>query len=279
MDLTVMSQNVQYGAADTGRWEGLVDCIRTVKPQLLLLQEVDFLADPEQAANAEKALGLRLAVAPSRHLPTAIAWDPEYLEVIGTETKYSTTGLHHGYCALQLQPLSLPAAWPVPLVAISAHLTPYSAEAAGQEAQLLCARAYRHGGIGLIGGDINHLPLGDPEPDWDRVPPYNRASRCLRRQHHDEPWRGNRIVGQVLRDAGFTDAAAIQAVLHRDPSLLEPTGKAGRVRVDQAHLTPALLPALDSYRRIDTGEHSDHYGIALTLQLSRVDTALASAYA
>ncbi|MFG2148827.1 endonuclease/exonuclease/phosphatase family protein [Streptomyces sp. NPDC048696] len=176
MTLIVMSQNVQYGATDTSRWDGLVDRIRTVQPQLLLLQEVDFLADPEQAATAEKALGLRLAVALSRNLPTAIAWDPEHLELMGTETKCSTTDLHHGYCALQLWPLGLPAAWPVPLVAISTHLTPYSAEAAGQEAQLLCARVYRHGAIGLIGGDINHLPLGDPEPDWDRVPPYNRAT-------------------------------------------------------------------------------------------------------
>ncbi|MEU5435454.1 hypothetical protein AB0G73_19035 [Streptomyces sp. NPDC020719] len=140
-------------------------------------------------------------------------------------------------------------------------------------------RVYRHGGIGLIGGDINHLPLSDPEPDWDHVPPYNRTARCLRRQHHDEPWRGNRIVGEVFRDADLTDAAAIQAVLHRDPALLAPTEKAGRIRVDQAHLTPALLPALDSYRRIDPGEHSDHHGIAFTLQLNRVETALTRAYA
>jgi hypothetical protein len=121
----------------------------------------------------------------------------------------------------------------VPPVAISTHLTPYCAEVAAQEAKLLIARAYRYGGIALVGGDINHMPLGDPVPDWSRVQPYNRASRCLRRESPTAPWRGNRIVGETFRDGEFTDVGGYIADLRQDPSLRKPTGKAGLLRVDQ----------------------------------------------
>ncbi|WP_149829076.1 endonuclease/exonuclease/phosphatase family protein [Streptomyces tailanensis] len=271
MKLTVMSQNVQYGAFEDGRWEGLVEIIRDVDPQLLCLQEVDALADPERAESIRKALGMELVVAPSKYLPTALAWDPAVWEWAGTETKYSLTEMHHGYCTLQLRPLGLATDWPVPLVAISTHLNPYSAQAAAVEAQLLCARAYRHGGIGFIAGDINHMPLGDPEPDWSLVQPYNRTSRCLRRQHPDDPWQGNRIVGQTLRDGDFTDVAAHLADLHRDPELLQSTGRHGLLRVDQAHVTQPLVPAIRDYCRVDPKEYADHFGVVFTLDLDLVD--------
>jgi hypothetical protein len=116
--LTAMSQNAQYRADADGRWEGLVDVIRGVSPQLLFLQEVDWLADTERAA-AENALGMKLTVAPSRNLNTAVAWDPERLELLDVETKYSEKELHHGYCAPRFRPLGVAKEWPVPLVAIS----------------------------------------------------------------------------------------------------------------------------------------------------------------
>ncbi|MGF0173188.1 hypothetical protein ACQF36_22605 [Streptomyces sp. Marseille-Q5077] len=274
-----MSQNIQIGANLDGRWEGLVDVIRNVDPHLLLLQEVDWLTDPEQAENARKALGMDLVVAPSKQLNTAVAWKAEVLEQLGTDTRYSATDLHHGYCGVQFKPLGLTQEWPAPLVAISTHLTPFSTEAAAQEAQLLVARAYRFGGIGLLGGDINHMPLGDEEPDWSLIQAHNRAARCLRREHPDEPWRGNRVVGQVLRDGEMTDVAAHLAELQEDSSLREPTGKAGRLRVDQCHITPPLVPALLDYWRVDPGDHADHYGIAVTLDLDQVDLSAARTYA
>lgn len=102
--LTVMSQNVQYGAAVDGRWGGIVEIFRATDPQIVLLQEVDFLTDPEKAAAAEDALGMRLEVAPSRNLNTAVAWDPEHLELLGVETKLSVSEMHHGYCAARFRP-------------------------------------------------------------------------------------------------------------------------------------------------------------------------------
>ncbi|WP_159056597.1 endonuclease/exonuclease/phosphatase family protein [Streptomyces yokosukanensis] len=271
MALTVMSQNAQYGADKDGRWESMIEVIGRVGPHLLFLQEVDWLADPDKADAAEKALGLRLVVAPSRNLNTAVAWNPRVLELLDTETKYSVSEMHHGYCAPRFKPLGLARELPASLVAISTHLTPYSAEVAAQETQLLCARAYRYGGIAIVAGDINHCPLDDPEIEWERVQPYNRTSRCLPRASKDEPWRGNRIVGQKFRDGEFTDVGA-----HFEDR--QATGKAGLLRVDQAHVTPALRPALRSYQRVDPGPASDHYGISWELDLAATDTTCIRAY-
>ncbi|MER6011523.1 endonuclease/exonuclease/phosphatase family protein [Streptomyces bluensis] len=278
MTLTVMSQNAQYGAHQDGRWTGMVDVIRSVGPQLLLLQEVDWLTCTDQAKAAEKALGMKLVVAPSRNLNTAVAWDPERLELLDVETKYSEKEMHHGYCAPRFRPLGLAAKWPVPLVAISTHLTPTSAQAAATETQLLVSRAYRYGGIAVVGGDINHMPLGDPEPDWSRVQPYNRTSRCLPREHPTDPWQGNRVVGQTLRDGEFTDVGGYVADLRGTPDLRKPTGKHGLLRVDQFHVTPALVPTIKDYWHVDPGPHSDHYGVATRLDLQQTDLSLVRAY-
>lgn len=270
--LTVMSQNVQYGADREGRWDGIVKNIRDISPQIVLLQEVDFLNTPEAARAAEEHLGMRLAVAPSRNLNTAVAWNPDCLELIGVETKLNQD-FHHGYCAPRFMPLDLKRELPAPLVVISAHLTPYSADAAALEAQMLCARAYRYGGIGMVAGDINHMPLGDPEIDWTLVQPYNRTSRCHRRKTPDEPWAGNRVVGETFRDGEFTDVAAYLADLRADPTL-----RAETANTDCCEWTKRTSPLLCSLRswttgawirartRITTGSSSPSTWTALTIR-------------
>lgn len=154
--LTIASQNVQHRAAAEGRWPDLVAAIRSVHPHLVLLQECDWLTDPAHADQAALDLGLQLAVAPSAGLPTAVAWDPRRLRLAGCDTAYATR-LHHGYCAPRFDVLGLAVPLPVPLVAISTHLVPTSAEQAAAEAALVGSRAYRYGGLGLLGGDINHF--------------------------------------------------------------------------------------------------------------------------
>ncbi|TMR07823.1 hypothetical protein ETD86_50360 [Nonomuraea turkmeniaca] len=271
--LTIISQNAAYGADTQGRWPDLVQVIRNQHADVILLQEVDWLADPKVAAQAATDLGMQIVVAPSRNLPTAVAWRPEALELIATETKYSRE-LHHGYCAPRFRPAGLQV--DMPLVVISAHLIPYSAQAAAQEAQMLIARLYRYGGLGLLGGDINHCPVlldGQPEPDWQAVQPYNRSSRCHRRTTLDEPWRGDQIVGQTLRDGDLIDVAAHVAAEKGDVGLLAPTGRHGGVRVDQLHVSAALTPAITDYWRIDPGTASDHYGVGTRLDLTHLDHA------
>jgi hypothetical protein len=102
-------------------------------------------------------MGMQIELAPSRNMPVAVAWNPSTLAKVGAETKYSRE-LHHGYCAVHFALPALPRPLPVPLVVISTHLTPYSADHAAQEAALISARVYRFGGLGLLGGDIKeHL--------------------------------------------------------------------------------------------------------------------------
>lgn len=119
-------------------------------------------------------------------------------------------------------------------------------------------------------GDINHCPLSDPEPPWERIPPYNRSSRTL--PGPDGTPRANTIVGEVLRAGGMTDVAAYLAEARGDASLLRPTG-AGLVRVDQVHVTPALLPAVADYWLVDTQGASDHWGMTVILDRTQVDTS------
>lgn len=162
-----MSQNIQYGAAAEGRLPGLYDAVRKVIPDVLLLQEAADLTDPRLRQEAGEAMGMRIEIAPSRNLPVAVAWNPDTLAKAGVESTYADD-LHHGYCAVRFRIPGLRE----PLVVVSTHLTPYSADRAAQEASLLAARVYRYGGAGLLGGDVNHPTFDDPEPDWSLVPPY-----------------------------------------------------------------------------------------------------------
>lgn len=123
----------------------------------------------------------------------------------------------------------------------------------------------------MIAGDINHPPLGDPEPDWTTIQPYNRMARCLPRTSPDEPWRANTIVGQVLYSGGFTDVAAHISDTTNDPALREPTGKHGGLRVDQIHVTPALRPAIAGAFRRDTTALTDHHLVGGDLDLTQAD--------
>jgi endonuclease/exonuclease/phosphatase family metal-dependent hydrolase len=140
--ITVMSQNAQYGARAQGRWPRLAEVLRAIRPTILL-QEVDESADPGQASKAAAELGMRLELTPSRNLPTAVAWDGGVLEELagGWRPKYSRE-LQHGYCGPRFRVPGLDE----PLAVISTHLTPYSAQGAAIEAQMLISRAYRHDG-------------------------------------------------------------------------------------------------------------------------------------
>jgi endonuclease/exonuclease/phosphatase family metal-dependent hydrolase len=270
MLLTVMSVNAQHRAHEEGRWRHLVQIIKSANPDLLMLQEVDWLVSPQLQDEARRQLALSLVVGTSMGLSTAVAWRPVGLSFIGLDTHHSLA-LHHGYCAPRFDIVGLPNPPKVPLVAISTHLNPYSAQTAAQEAQVVGTRAYRYGGLGLVVGDINHPPVGDPEPDWDTVPPYNRMGRCQRRTHPDDPWRANTVVGQTLADGDFVDVAGHLADARDDLSLRRPTARHGGIRTDQAHVTAPLVPAITDYHQVPTDGYSDHNAIVFTLDLTRID--------
>jgi endonuclease/exonuclease/phosphatase family metal-dependent hydrolase len=275
MRLTIMTLNLKCGGlADAAgnpedRWPGLAAIISGQAPDVLALQEATGRwAEPgqRQLARAEHDLGLRgrLGASPSGG-HTAIFWQPD-LTWLAFDDRYSSQ-THHGYAAIVLH---VPGT-DVPLTVISAHLSPWSAQAAAQEAQLLTGRAYRYGGLGVIAGDINHLPLGDDEPDWTLpLPAHNLAARTLGAAPGG-PVTGNRCVGEVLAAGQMTDAAAWHAGLTGDQSLRAPTG--ANIRADQVHLTPPLVPALTACQRIATGDLSDHAAVTVTLDTTLIDQA------
>jgi hypothetical protein len=298
-ELRILFQNCKFRALADGRWDGLVGIFQERNPHIVMLAEMDWLADSDaleegklkvdqDAAERVKAdLGMELAVSLSQtrgHV--AVAWDPDYLEYIDCETTYSRTDFHHGYCAPRfwagprLRPL-LRRPLPVPLVAVATHLSPYYAPTAAGEAAILNARVHRFGGLGVIAGDINHCPIridGEPDIPWREVQPYNRSSRCLPRASEDDPWVDNDIVGRTLRDGAMTDVAAYLATKplregtgEIDVSMLQPTGKHGGGRVDQGHVTAALVAALIGCGRIDPGDNSDHDGIDFAVDLNKID--------
>ncbi|MGI5292837.1 hypothetical protein ACQEVF_57335 [Nonomuraea polychroma] len=293
-EVRVFSQNVKFGALSDGRWEEQAGVIRDSGASVVLLQELDTITNPAHRQRIRDDLGMELtyslAVTPEGHKPakghTAAAWDPMIWELLKVDVDYSAK-LHHSYCGVHLRRRGHPvmrwsklagreveAAW----VFISVHLTPHSAEVAMQEAQLLISRVGRDGGLGGLAGDVNHFPElvrdieGAPDeldPDFSQMRSYNRASRCLTRDKATDPWVANEVVGKKLRDGDLVDVARHFAIIRRDPSYLGLTGRHGLVRVDQAHVTRALVPALTSYVRCDTA--SDHYGIMFGFDPDEID--------
>ncbi|MFA1548859.1 hypothetical protein [Actinomadura chokoriensis] len=278
---TVMSVNTQYGGRfdsdgrPVDRWGPIADAIASVEPHILLAQELTGWGhDPRLHAAAERSLQrrgwpLRFLVAPSATgFHTAVAYQPEVLCWRQYETKYAHL-TDNGYGVAVLADVDADEDEPG-LTVISAHLSAYSTQAAAQEAQRMAVRLHRYGGRGILGGDINNMPLGDREPDWAAVPPYNRSARCLPRTGPDEPWRGNRAVGEVLANAGLVDVAAHLADTQHRPELRAATGR-GRVRVDQYHVTEPLRDALLDYERLPG--LSDHDAIVMRLDSARLGAA------
>jgi hypothetical protein len=275
VDLVIVSQNLQYGALKDSagrpddRWGDLREAILEAGPDVVLLQEAVGWRDfgSAQVARAERELKMRLHIASSGSGGHTVVGHRPDIPWTSHDDRYSRRTLH-GFCQVLLD-IGLDK----PLSATSAHLDPYSADAAAQEAQLILSRSYRYGGIGLIGGDINHLPADpdtDPEPDWETVMPYNRSSRTIP-SAPGEPVVGNRVVGKTFRQGALTDVAAYLARLGDGSGRCAPTGH-GDIRVDQFHITPALVPALAEYDRLDKSG-SDHHGIRMVLDTDLIDVS------
>ncbi|SDH18316.1 Exonuclease III [Sinosporangium album] len=275
MQITVMSWNIQHGGKD-GRWIGQARIINEVNPDFLLLQECSDWPerDARQVAQAEADTGLRIMVGRSRTKGyTAVGWRPEKARWMGCDS--NMYALTNGYTGVWFEIPHLPA----PLMVVSAHLSCYSAVQANMEIQTILARTHKPQHLGLLGGDLNHVPLGDEEIDWSSVQPYNRSSRCLLPAPEGPPvWRGNPIVAQTLRAADMTDVAAHVADSRGDHSLRAPTAIHGRIRVDQIHVTGALRPAILDYWVIADQDVSDHHPIVARFDLAKIDESKLAKY-
>lgn len=270
--ITAIAQNMSHsglytasGAADPDRWDGLMATIAQHRPDILFLQEIGRWGDHNRQpiTRAEDALGMHMAgyVLTDAGGGTGVMINPDTVQLQQWEDRYRRL-VHHG---LGVAVLRIPGLY-TPLAVSSVHLNPYSAAAAAQEAQVLIARAYRYGGVGILGGDVNHFPADDHAvPDPATIPPCNRSSRWL--MDDDGHLRPNRIVARTLMTGDLTDVAALIAHRTGDTTVLAATGR-GKCRVDQIWVTPPLVPAIVDYEH-HAHTFSDHH-----LILTRFDPAL-----
>ena len=277
--ICVLSQNLHQPAPRI--LKSLRTAVETVKPDLLLLQNIDGPVGELQVAELTQGLGFEMAIAPTGGGGSnLVAWHPavfQATEVDVPEAERLEAGF--GYCAVELSLCDIHH--PYPLSAISCALSRYSAPRAAQQAQQLGEIAHRTGGLGLIAGAINHLPIGDPPPDWDALPGYRRMALCKLRTSATEPWTGDDQVARVLAAGGMTDVAAyiadLAATAHcvglerdrthlRAPTTSEPRG----IRADQIHVTAALTTAVETCWCPDTAV-SSHYAIATEFDLAKFD--------
>lgn len=231
-ELIISSQNVAYsglydadGKADPGRWDALLGTVAAHRGHILLLQEVGRWAYDDRALlrAAEHRLGMTAAGIVTRPAGGGVTVfvDSDVVDIRAWENRHAAAA-HHG---LGMAVLRIPGLKP-PLAVISTHLHPYSCAAAAIEAQTMIGRVHRHGGVGVLGGDINHFPADNGAiPDPAVLPAYNVSSRWIRDE--DGTPQPNRTVTDVLELARMTDSAALVASNANNASLLGATGSPG----------------------------------------------------
>lgn len=278
MIITIMAQNLGLGGMydDDGnhedRWPILAERIQSLSPavDILLLSEVlDWdRYGHKQLSRAKHDLDMdALPLAPSQSgLGTAVLYRKE---TVGSWMRWNTD------CAFETLHGFGVATFDVgltrPLSVVPAHLAPYDAGKAMQEADLIATRGYRYGPYAVLAGDVNFPPAQGPEPLYSAMLPYNISSRTELTPPGDKELRPNRQVSWIIAKNGYVDAAWHLYTQTGDESLLERT--ATDDRIDQAWVSNPLAPALISYSRLDKPvEASNHDGIAIQIDTNLADT-------
>ncbi|NEB06821.1 hypothetical protein G3I78_48585, partial [Streptomyces sp. SID13726] len=145
------------------------------------------------------------------------------------------------------------------------HVTPYSADKAICEANFAATRVQRKGPFFILGGDINYPPQAGPDPEFDRMKPYNRGARLILGDPENPGLPvADRRVSWTLAANGLVDAAWHLYGKTADQDLLQRTGSDDRI--DQIWVSPALAPAITDYGVVSGG--SDHKGVWIRLDLT-----------
>ncbi|MBV2366194.1 endonuclease/exonuclease/phosphatase family protein [Streptomonospora nanhaiensis] len=265
MALKIMSLNIQHGGIldpagnPDDRWPDLAKIINRQRPDILLLQE---LMDWDRHLYAQ----LYRAQADLAMMAAGLTWGragggggtfyrPDTVTQVGWADKFS----RELYAGLGVALFAVPGL-PERLTVVNTHLTTVGPEAAVPEAMRAADRVVRYSPYGVLAGDINVHPLcdGGQAPDPSTVKPLDYAARWTA---DGEP---DRRVATGLYRAGLVDVADYIARRTGNQAHYAATGHGG-IRVDQAHVTRALVPMLVGYERIDTGDASDHDGFVVTV--------------
>lgn len=279
MELTVVVQNLGQGGLRNGagdpedRWPQLVERIRSVgEPDLVLVQEaVDWdKYGHRQLGRAMRDLDMDALPIP----PSGTGYPPALLyrrETLGRwqywNTDYTRETLH-GF-GVAVFDVGLPA----PLAIVSAHLNPFVADKARDEAKLIATRALRYGPYGIVAGDMNYPPAdpAHPVPDYAAMRPYNRSARTRLPSEVDGQLVPERRVTETLAYTGFVDAAWELYEQRGEKELLRKTGSDDRI--DQLWVSAPLRETIVDYAVLDTPEGaSDHDGFVVRLNLGQAAT-------
>lgn len=284
MQLTVVTQNLGLGGLRSGdgdpqdRWPLLAQRIlgAAARVDVVLLSEVvDWhLYGHKQLARALDDLGLDAApLAPSRSgIGTALLYRRE---TVGRWVRHNpdfASETLHGFAVT-----SFDVGLPAPLSFVPVHLTPFDADAALSEANLIATRAYKYGPFAVLSGDCNYAPAASdhPGPDVAAMRPYNLASRTLLPDGDFSAAAApvpDRRVARKLAQSNFVDVAWHLYEQTGDEGLLARTGTDDRI--DQAWVSAPLADAVSGYRLLDTPEGaSDHHGLVFRIDTDKIDAS------
>ncbi|MFI1577623.1 endonuclease/exonuclease/phosphatase family protein [Embleya sp. NPDC020630] len=275
MTLDVVTSNFEnYGGGDRRTWREAHEFYASLRPAVLMLQEVWTALDNdgELAAAAEAVLGMTGWV--GRGSSTALYIDPAVFE--------SPCGWDD--CGWQLEPTARALRLrdadgeTLPIVAVSHHLTYSSCSARAAEGENLTrfldkAHTTESGATvklpAILGGDRNSYRT--PIPGGPPLPPVETFTDRVHQTHRSRPGPGGTRIpdthtDEVMRAAGAEDAARHIALTHGRMSALAPTvipkpEQGPPTAVDGFWVSQMLLPALWDVEIIDMTGLSDHHAV------------------
>ncbi|MGW7620817.1 endonuclease/exonuclease/phosphatase family protein [Streptomyces antimycoticus] len=259
-----------FGPAD--RWDGQMEFLRSLRPDVLALQELNFFEQlgrrrlHRAAAELAMAQGFlaeaNVTTAGHRFHSAILLSGRVRVDAEGADrTRY-----HH---VMGWANLIVPGVHGLVEVR-NLHLDPFDPRNRAREVAPLEVLA-APGRLSLVVGDINSIGVGFPEPDWSRLQPHLLNGHL--RSPGQEPVSDREAV-ELLARAGFVDASgrfgqeAVATAAFGD-------GDVPR-RQDLILASPALAPALVGYRvhmePVETGL-SDHAAVSADFDLGLLDRA------
>lgn len=274
-----MAQNLSRGGLHNAqgehkdRWPQLAERIKAVKPDLLLLSELNNWKDYGYKQYVRAANDLDLDIAPAAPSETGYATGLMYRrEKVGRwqfhndSLSYATT---HGFAVTGFD-----VGLPVLLNVAPVHLCFYSAQKAAQEAQLVISKVYKNTPFAIVGGDCNCSPATGKDPDYSHSKPYNLSARTIVDSADEVPisdLKADRQMARTFVRGGFVDAADYLYQATKKETLLQPTTHNDE-RIDQFWVSRAIAPALEHYEMTDKNpEATDHHGIVVKIDTNKID--------
>ncbi|MFF6772725.1 endonuclease/exonuclease/phosphatase family protein [Streptomyces sp. NPDC012637] len=266
---TLFGGHTDFGSGTADRWDGQVEFLRALRPDILALQECNFWDQlggrrlHRMVNDVGLAQGFLAEANPTtaghRFHSAILLSDHIRVDAAGSDhTRY-----HH---VMGWAHLILPGIKQL-LEVRNLHLDPFDPRNRAREVAPLEVLAAPDR-LSLLLGDINAIGVGFPEPDWSRLPAHLLNGHL--RSPGEEP-RSDREAVELLARAGFVDASA-SAGKEDVPTAAFADGDVPR-RQDLILASPALAPAVTGYEvhmePVDK-DLSDHAAVSIDLDLTRI---------